>query len=277
MWDVSSDQWETGFSHLKEFSQREGHCQVVGSYKTDGGFRLGAWVSSQRIKKEEMELDRRQRLEALPGWSWSVRTVQWEEGFSRLKEYSEREGHSRVVGTYKTDDDYPLGSWVSTQRRTKETLELDRKQRLEALPNWSWDAFTDKWEEGFFQLKEFSDREGHCRVPKGYKTDGYRLDTWVRVQRPSRDKIDPVRRQRLEGLPGWSWNPFADKWEDGFSHLKEFSEREGHCRAPLRYKTNDDYPLGRWVGIQRQARATMGTDRQQRLEALPGWFWKIET
>jgi hypothetical protein len=107
-------------------------------FKTDDGYRLGQWASNQRSHKDAMERDRRQRLEALPGWSWDPFSDQWEEGFSRLREFSERERHCRVPQTFKTDDGYRLGQWVAVQRRTKNKMALDRRQRLEALPGWVW-------------------------------------------------------------------------------------------------------------------------------------------
>ena len=37
-----------------------------------------------------------------------------------------------------TDDGHRLGKWVSVQRRTKDTMEPVRRQRLEALPGRIW-------------------------------------------------------------------------------------------------------------------------------------------
>jgi hypothetical protein len=197
----------------------------------------------------------------------------WDEMYGRLVLFQKRTGHCRVPRSHKTDD-YRLGEWVKSQRGNKEKLNPGRLQRLEALPGWSWDPFSDAWEEGFSHLKQFSDREGHCRVSFSYKTDDdYRLGGWVKKQRANKEELNHGRPQRLEALPGWSWDPHFDQWEEGFSHLKQFSEREGHCQVAGKYKTNDNYRLGSWVNTQRSHKETMDPERRQRLEALPGWSW----
>jgi predicted helicase len=133
-------------------------------------------------------------------------TESWMFWFGLLEKFGKEHGHCRVPNDYNTDDGYRLGRWVEVQRRTKDKMDPDRQERLEALPGWSWDVLSEKWEEGFSQLKKFSDREDHCRVPKRYTTsDGYRLGAWVRVQRNTKDKMPPDRRQRLDALLRWSW------------------------------------------------------------------------
>ena len=82
----------------------------------------------------------------------------------------------RVSPGYKTGDGFPLGSWVRNLRSSKDAMNVDYQQRLEALPGWSWEVLSDQWEQGFSYLKQFTDREEHCRVSLSYKTeDGFRV------------------------------------------------------------------------------------------------------
>ena len=135
---------------------------------------------------------------------------------------------------------------------------------------------TESWMFWYGLLEIFVKEREHCRVSASHKTDdGYRLGQWVGVQKTNKDIMDPDRRQRLEAMAGWSWNFLSDKWEQGFAHLKEFSDREGHCRVPVRFTTYEGNSLGNWVGKQRN-RKKIDPDRRKRLEALPGWVWKIE-
>ncbi|CPR10900.1 helicase-associated [Mycobacterium bohemicum DSM 44277] len=270
--------WEYWLGMMQRFVERHGHARVPQSYTVDG-YRLGGWVGEQRTNYTEgtLKADRQRRLEDLPGWTWDRQADKWEQGFRRLLEYVERHGRARVPQSY-TVDGYRLGSWCQLQRSNyaEGILEGDRKRRLKDLPGWTWDPRADDWEEGFSRLLDFVDRHGRARVPLSHTVDGYKLGQWVSVQRTRRDKgtLEADRQHRLQDLPGWTWQPRADQWEEGFERLLGYVDRHRHARVP-RSCTVDGYRLGAWVNGQRNdySHGTLDADRKRRLEELPGWTW----
>eukprot|EP00434_Breviolum_minutum_P036134 symbB.v1.2.032006.t1/scaffold3782.1/size50425/3 len=72
VWDVRNQLWVQGFEELREYKAKHGDVLVPYTYKTVGGYKLGVWVSLQRIGKGQGKLspERIQKLEGL-GFAWS--------------------------------------------------------------------------------------------------------------------------------------------------------------------------------------------------------------
>ena len=100
------------------------------------------WVDVQRRAKDTLSQKYIERLDAL-GFAWDVLMDAWEQGFHELRKFLEVEGHCKVKATYKTEGGFGLGRWVRTQRTTRETLSLERVERLDAL-GFVWNARKDK-------------------------------------------------------------------------------------------------------------------------------------
>jgi transcriptional regulator with XRE-family HTH domain len=132
----------------------------------------------------------------------------------------------------------------------------------------------EQWEQNFNQLLRYVEHHGHARVPQFYTVDGRRLGMWVVAQRNRHAKgtVDHDRARQLEALPGWTWRPRADQWEEGFRRLVDYIKRNGDARVPQSYIV-DGYKLGAWAARQRHAEDTLDADRARRLEGLPGWTW----
>jgi hypothetical protein len=223
-----------------------------------------------------------QRFSSCRDFAKALRDIpadQWEEGFHQLLRYVERHGHTRVPRTY-TFHGFKLGHWVNNQRNfhADGRLEAHRERRLQEVPCWAWDTRAAQWEEAFSQLLHYVDLNGDARVLRSYTTeDGYKLGEWVITQRNRQAKgtLDAHRERRLEDLPGWTWDPYADRWEEGFSRVLGYVDLNGDARVPRWMCTDDGYRLGSWVLKQRQrhAEGTLDADREHRLEELPGWAW----
>ena len=276
--ETTTASWEFWFGLLERYVAENGHALVPQSH-TVNRYQLGKWVTKQRVKhaKGNLDTDRQYRLKNLPGWTWDPKADQWEHAFSRLLHYVESNGHASVPLAYIVDG-YPLGRWVIKQRarHAERALDGDRQYRLKNLRGWTWDTVADKWEEGFRRLVGYVERNGHARVPRPFTLDGYKLGQWVANQRTKQTNgtLDADCQSRLRQLPGWTWDPFADKWEEGFRQLLEYIRSHGHTNVPAK-EIFEGYRLGQWVTLQRQGYRSgkLDKERQQRLQEVPEWTW----
>jgi superfamily II DNA or RNA helicase len=268
VWDVLTLRWEDGFNSLIQFKETEGHCNVQIGYKLDG-FALHGWVMHQRSTKDHISPERKKRLDEI-GFVWDVLTEMWEEGFIKLLQFKELEGHCRVPHKRKLEG-FNLGNWVGTQRAVKDSLPPERKQRLDDI-GFIWDPHAEAWEEGFSNLLQFKETEGHCRVARSIKLKGFNLGSWVGTQRAVKDSLPPERKQRLDDI-GFIWDPHAEAWKEGFAKLLQFKEREGHCSVPTGLIV-DEFKLGVWNRNQRKTKDSMSPERKQRLDNI-GFIWAV--
>lgn len=272
IWDSKEVAWDLGFQHLKEYAENNGNCNVPRKYITDDGYLLGSWLGNQRQRRTELPIERREKLEALPGWVWNEKDATWESWYQMLCLYFTHHGTSIVPAKYVTEEGHKLGNWASNQRKLKNDLTEDRKNKLENLDDWSWDVIDSLWDKGYGYLAKYADSEGNCLISSKFVTeDGYKLGSWVQVQRSSREKLTFDQKYKLESLSGWIWDALAEKWEIGFRYLQDFSMVEGHCKIPKKLLSSDGYRVGQWAADQRNRWNSIPPERKERLRALPGW------
>ena len=136
------------------------------------------------------------------------------------------------------------------------------------------ESTTASWEFWFGLLESYKEEFHDCLVTALHVTaSGYKLGPWINAQRHKKDKLSLDRIQRLDAL-GFIWDPFTERWDQGFKELVSFKEEFGHCVVRRNHNTADGYKLGRWVEVQRSNRNRLTSERIQRLDAL-GFVWKI--
>jgi hypothetical protein len=82
------------------------------------------------------------------------------------------------------------------------------------------------------------------------------------------------RLKRLNEL-GFVWHQKINQWEEGFSYLERFQEREGHCRVPRSFSAEDGYRLGSWISNQRTKKDELTAERIKRLDDI-GFAWSVK-
>lgn len=233
------------------FIQRNPGCS--GDVDPDGIFQKEFEWFKQRVKEEPVVREDEQTLK------FSVATDKADEKLKR-----------QLLQVITAD-------LVVTQKLLNATTDEDRPLDISFAPLVTeHQLLAEQWEQQFNKLKDYVKKHGHARVPRFYTVDGHPLGRWVVSQRNRyvHGTLPPDRARQLEALPGWTWGPRTDQWEESFRRLADYAKRNGDARVP-QADIVDGFNLGRWVVTQRRfhSKGTLDPDQERRLAGLPGWTW----
>lgn len=143
IWDVKEADFQEGLGYLKAYKKESGDCRVPQPLTVDG-FPLGGWVSNRRgdYKEGQLSPERIKALNSL-GFTWDISEEDFQKALDYLKAYKKEFHDCRVRAKFMTEDDFPLGKWVSHRRGDykKGQLSPERIETLNAL-GFIWDAAT---------------------------------------------------------------------------------------------------------------------------------------
>jgi superfamily II DNA or RNA helicase len=146
-WDVPEAQWKENYLLCRDYRAEKGVLPLF--VTVFRGVNIGKWCNKQRALKNQDNLsaERIQLFEAIDGWEWNANDAAWKEGLRHAQEVRDREGHTRIKQTYKSDDGYPTGVWIFTQRTLKkqDKLSAERIELLEAIDGWEWNVLITRW------------------------------------------------------------------------------------------------------------------------------------
>ena len=272
-WDTIATRWNIGFAYFEIFVKEHGNAKVHAKYKTENGVNLGAWLSAQRVNKDNLSSERISKLDSL-GFDWDQIATQWNIGFAYFEIYVKEKGDSNVPLRYKTEDGVNLGAWLSSQRANKDNLTSERISKLDSL-GFDWDPIGKRWNKGFAYFEIFVKKRGHAKVRAQYKTeDEFNLGKWLSDQRKNKANISSERIFKLDSL-GFNWDPIiVSQWNNAFAYFEIFVKEQGHSKVRTQYKAEDGFNLGAWLSAQRIKKDKLSSERISKLDSL-GFDWDL--
>lgn len=272
IWDPLSSSWMSQFQALVDFRRGEQRWPSLSASDAKERY-LARWSHQQRNrrrahiesgKSDEAATTRFQLLEEIPGWQWSFHDAQKEEFLSDLSAFIEEHGRFPLARSSSPSESRlgkALQNRKSLLRRKLDSgpLEAGDQELFEALstlPGWNLTIDRDQiWSQKFQEVRDFVKRTG--ALPRTGSHDQFEstIGKWLRKERQlgrqflvsgkaSRSSMNAERVALLETIPGWTWNPPEDSWEQQFSAAKAFVEENG--RLPQR-RGDEDQSLANWV------------------------------
>ena len=143
-------------------------------------------------------------------------------------------------------------------------------------------SLSSGWDHYFSEASIYYAEHGDLNIPKRYTTPaGLSLGEWLTTQRRVRagqipGNLTEQQVARLDSI-GMEWGNRNDAaWEHGLEEARKFREQFGNLQVPAKYKTKNDYPLGKWINNARKRRSDgkLTEERIRQLDQL-GMTWSV--
>lgn len=258
-WESHPDLWEEGYQHAKAYFEEFGDLKVIKRYKSEDGYNLGVWISTQRKVyhgkcKGILTKDKIKRLEEI-GMLWKIILEDSTDKYiqSYLK-YKDKDGVAGIPNSYVDEDGVELGKWANVQKRMYRKGKLSKEQieKLEAV-GFVWNNYDDWWMRKFKEAKAYYEEHGHLSIVAEYSNEhGTSLNRWLSSNKAEYDKDGhgKLSSKQVELLESIQISMRTRKdicWMKGYLALKQYVEDYGDTLVPSLYCTEKGFGLGDWV------------------------------
>jgi superfamily II DNA or RNA helicase len=131
----------------------------------------------------------------------------WRHGIQAATRYVKENGDLKVPFAFVTPEDwdpadFPLGTWISDQRRffNAGRMKPARAGELEEL-GMVWSHWDVAFQEGLSAAQGWAAEHGHLLPPATAVWNGYPIGVWMKNQRTFGRLADTIAQQREAGLP----------------------------------------------------------------------------
>ncbi|WSR21176.1 Helicase associated domain protein (plasmid) [Streptomyces sp. NBC_01207] len=202
----------------------------------------------------------------------------WRRGAEAAYRYRQREGHLDVPYEHvEADGLFPLGRWLSDQRRTFRAGAMtgERAAELEEL-GIVWDTADAGFETNLGAARAYYDLHGTLAAPRGAAILDVQVGQYLsNVRRPGGLGKDPVRAQRRAAALAAidpDWNPGAlgwtVDWQRHYAYLAQLLAEGARLTAIVPGVTRHGDDVGRWLATQHRNWDRLNAEQQRRLAEL---------
>ncbi|WP_327249793.1 helicase associated domain-containing protein, partial [Streptomyces sp. NBC_01320] len=206
----------------------------------------------------------------------STERQDWQRGYDAARRYWEREGSLDVPYEHQ-EGAYPLGRWLSDQRRAYRagTMPSKRAEELEEL-GIVWDTADAQFAENLAAARAYYAEAGTLAAPRHATALDKPVGQWLtNLRRPGGLGKDPGRAQRraaqLAAIDP-DWNPgqlgWTVDWQRHWAGLRVLLAGSAGLADIQPGVTHHGDDIGRWLIRQRRDWAQLNPEQQHRLGEL---------